>query len=128
MRRVIGLAALFGLTSAISLHAQSTNASLTGRVTDPTRAVIVEAKVIVINTGTGVRYEGITNQTGSYYVTDLPPGSYRIEVEKLGFKAVIKSDLILHVQDALEINFEMVLGSALESATVEADTLPPVPE
>src|SRR6201993_794326 len=122
MRRVIGLAALFGLTSAISLHAQSTNASLTGRVTDPTRAVIAEAKVIVINTGTGVRYEGITNQTGSYYVTDLPPGGYRIEVEKIGFKAVIKSDLTLHVQDALEVNFEMVLGSALESVMVEGET------
>src|SRR6201988_1055775 len=122
MRRVIGLAVLIGLTSAISLHAQSTNASLTGRVTDPTRAVIVEAKVIVINTGTGVRYEGITNQTGSYYVTDLPPGSYRIEVEKIGFKAVIKTDLILHVQDALEVNFETVLGSALESVMGEGDT------
>jgi len=47
-------------------------------------------------------YETITNATGSYYVTDLPPGTYRIEVEKVGFKAVIKSDLVLHVQDALE--------------------------
>src|SRR5258708_6914275 len=123
-RRVVGLAALFGLWYAISLQAQSTNASLTGRVTDPTRAVIAEAKVIVINTGTGVRYEGITNQTGSYYVTDLPPGRYRIEVEKIGFKAVIKSDLNLHVQDALEINFEMVLGSASESVTVRGGVPP----
>src|SRR6201987_3593923 len=122
MPRVTGLAALFSLTWAISLHAQSTNAPLPGRVTDPTRAVLPEAKVIVINTGTGVRYEGITNQTGSYYVTDLPPGSYRIEVEKIGFKAVIKSDLTLHVQDALEVNFETVLGSALESVMVEGDT------
>src|SRR5437868_4517917 len=122
MPRVTGHAALFSLTWAISLDAQSTNASLTGRVTDPTRAVIAEARVIVINTGTGVRYEGITNQTGSYYVTDLPPGGYRIEIEKIGFKAVIKTDLILHVQDALEVNFEMVLGSALESVMVEGET------
>src|SRR5437588_7338055 len=122
MPRITGLAALFSLTWAISLHAQSTNASLTGRVTDPTRAVIAEARVVVINTGTGVRYEGITNQTGSYYVTDLPPGGYRIETEKIGFKAVIKTDLILHVQDALEVNFEMVLGSALESVMVEGET------
>src|ERR1700739_4629584 len=118
MRRGIGLAALFGLTSAIALHAQSTNASLTGRVTDPTRAVIAEANVIVINTGTGVRYEGITNQTGSYYASDLPPGCYRIYVEKICFKAVIKTDLILHVQVALEVNFEMVLRSALEGVMV----------
>src|SRR6201987_1100406 len=122
MPRVTGLAALFSLTWAISLHAQSTNASLTGRITDPNRAVIAEARVIVINTGTGVRYEGITNQTGSYYVTDLPPGGYRIEIEKIGFKAVIKTDLILHVQHALEVNFEMVLGSALESVMVEGET------
>ena len=120
----VGLAAMFTLWCAIWLHGQSTNASLTGRITDPGKAVIADAKVIVINTGTGVRYAGITNQTGSYYVTDLPPGTYRIEVEKIGFKAVIKSDLILHVQDALEVNFEMVLGSALESVTVEGDLLP----
>ncbi|MGB7846945.1 MAG: carboxypeptidase-like regulatory domain-containing protein [Candidatus Acidiferrum sp.] len=91
---------------------------MTGRVTDPSKAVIPVAKVIVINSGTRIRYETITNQTGSYYVTNLPPGTYRIEVEKLGFKVVIKSDLILHVQDALEINFEMVPGSASESVTV----------
>jgi len=121
--RSIDLAAIFGLSCAIFLQAQSTNASLTGRVTDPTRAVLPEAKVIVINSDTGVRYQGITNQTGSYYVTDLPPGRYRIEVEKIGFKAVIKSDLTLHVQDALEVNFEMVLGSALESVMVENDTV-----
>lgn len=102
-----------------SLSAQSTNASLTGRVTDPSKAVIADARVAVINTSTRTHYEGVTNETGSYYVTNLPPGTYRIEVEKLGFKAVITSDVILHVQDALEVNFEMVLGSASESVTVQ---------
>jgi Carboxypeptidase regulatory-like domain len=106
------------LLSVCPVNGQSTNASLTGRVTDSTKAEVVEAKVIVINTGTRLHYETITNETGSYYVTNLPPGTYRIEVEKLGFKAVIKADLILHVQDALEVNFEMVLGSTLESVTV----------
>ena len=48
LRRAIGLVAMFVLACAISLLAQSTNASLTGRVTDPTRAVLPEAKVIVI--------------------------------------------------------------------------------
>jgi hypothetical protein len=33
----------------------------------------------------------------------LLPGTYRIEVEKLGFKVVIKADLILHVQDSVEV-------------------------
>jgi Carboxypeptidase regulatory-like domain/TonB dependent receptor len=115
--RIIASAAL-SFFSFVPLHAQSTNASLTGRITDSSKAVVSDAKVITINTGTRVRYATATNETGRYYVTNLPPGTYRIEVEKLGFKVVIKSDLVLHVQDALEINFEMVLGSASESVTV----------
>jgi len=111
---------LFGLcVCSPSLHAQSVNASLTGRITDPNKAVIAEAMVTAINTGTGVHYNGLTNRTGTYYVSNLPPGRYRIEVEKLGFKTVVQSGVILHVQDALEVNFEMVLGSAAESVTVE---------
>jgi hypothetical protein len=108
----------------IAVQAQSSHASLTGRVTDPKKAVIAGAIVTVINTGTGLHYQGITNETGEYYVTDLPPGRYRIEVEKIGFKAVIQSGLILHVQDALEVNFEMTLGSASESVTVEGEAPP----
>src|SRR6202790_3196130 len=117
MTRIIIFAALI-VFPAHPVIAQSTNASLTGRITDSSKAVAPDAKVIAINTGTRVRYETVTNETGSYYVTNLPPGTYRIEIEKLGFKAVLKSDVILHVQDALEINFEMVLGSASESVTV----------
>src|ERR1700730_8773651 len=115
---------LLGLVFSVVLHAQSTNASLTGRITDPKKAVITQATVTVINTGTGIHYQGLTNETGAYYISDLPPGRYRIEVEKLGFKAVIQSGVILHVQDAVEVNFEMILGSASESVTVEGSTPP----
>src|SRR5260370_565222 len=131
VRRMLSLA--FLLTTALGgmaffftrpLHAQSSNASLTGRITDSSKGVVPSALVVAINTGTRVHYETITNATGSYYVTDLPPGTYRIEVENAGFKVVIKSDLVLHVQDALEINFEMVLGSASESVTVRGGVPP----
>ena len=105
-------------------HAQSASASLAGRITDPNKAVIKDAMVTVINTETGVNFQGLTNETGTYYVSNLLPGRYRIEVEKLGFKAVIQSGVILHVQDAVEINFEMTLGSALESVTVEGTQAP----
>ena len=53
-------------------------------------------------------------------MTDLPAGTYRMEAEKPGFKAIIKPDIVLQVQDALEINLEMALGSVAETVTVKA--------
>src|ERR1700685_3182653 len=118
MRIVPFLTLMFlSLYSAV-LRAQSTNGSIAGRVTDPSKAVIVDAKVAGTNTGTNARYEGATSGSGEYYLTNLPPGSYRIEIEKSGFQKLIKPDVILHVQDALEIDFEMTLGSKSESITV----------
>src|SRR5580692_11503752 len=116
------LALCLGLSLACTgiLRAQSTNASLTGRVTDPSKALVVGAKVAAINSDTNFRSEGATNGSGEYYITNLPPGTYRIQIEKTGFKKLIKPDVTLHVQDATELNFELTLGSMSETITVEA--------
>src|SRR5215469_1729230 len=107
-----------------ALRAQTTNGSITGRVTDPSKASVPDAKVAAVNTGTNFRHETATNGAGEYTLANLPPGVYRIEVERSGFKKMIRADLTLHVQDTLEINFEMSLGSATEAITVGADVLP----
>ena len=113
----LALALLIG--SVHVLPAQSTNASLAGRVTDPSKAVITGANVAGINTSTGVEYDTASNASGVYNLPDLPPGAYRLEIEKTGFKKLIKPDVILHVQDSVEIDFEMTVGSVAESITVE---------
>src|SRR5467141_585525 len=119
-RRAALLVGMFFASCAGVLRAQSTNGSIAGRVTDPSKAVIVDAKVAAISVDTNVHYEGATNSSGEYYLTNLSPRSYRIEIEKTGFQKLIKPDVMLHVQDALELNFQMTLGSASESITVEA--------
>src|SRR5262249_34239881 len=102
------------------VRAQSTNASLSGRITDPSKALIVAAKIAAISAETNVRYEATTNGSGEYYLTNLPPNTYRIEVEKSGFKKLSKPDVVLHVQDTLEIDFQMTVGDVSERVTIES--------
>ena len=113
------LAFLFLATVASVLPAQSTNGSFNGRVSDPSKARVVDATVAAISVDTNLRYKTATNANGEYTLTSLPPGAYRIEIEKPGFKKLIKPDVTLHVQDALELDFEMTIGSTSESITVE---------
>lgn len=54
-----------------ALRAQTTNGSITGRVTDPSKVAIAEAKVAAVNTGTNFRYESITNGAGEYTLANL---------------------------------------------------------
>ncbi|HET9714088.1 MAG TPA: carboxypeptidase regulatory-like domain-containing protein, partial [Pyrinomonadaceae bacterium] len=101
------------------MRAQSTDASLTGRVTDTAKALIIDAKVAAISEGTNVRYETTTNSSGEYHLGNLRPDVYRLEIEKTGFKKLIKPSIMLHVQDNLEVDFEMMVGPVSETVTVE---------
>ena len=102
----------------------SPTATVTGRVTDPSGAAIPGVDVRAINIETGLKQAVQTNDEGLYRILNLAPGSYRIVMEKHGFKMIIKPGVELHVQDIIALNFEMQIGSVSESITVEEGALP----
>ena len=120
MRICRSLVLTISLVFPCSFFGQSTNAALTGVVDDPSKAVIVGAQITAINTETGVKSSTTTNNSGVYVLPGLIPGTYRIEVDKQGFKGIIEGGLVLHVQDVVQLNFHMALGSASETMTVTA--------
>src|SRR5436309_7005848 len=97
---------------------QDPYATVTGRVVDPGNATIAGAKVEIVSSETGVKHSVETNSEGIYTIPSLQPGIYRMEVSKPGFKALLKPDIILHVQDVIAINFSLPLGSISETVTV----------
>jgi hypothetical protein len=107
------------LLLANSSAAQSPTGTISGIVTDPTGSSVAGAEILVANDATRVQFSGRSNDEGIYVISNLPPGSYRIQVSKAGFKTIIKPDITLNVQDALAINFALPLGSVSEIVTIE---------
>lgn len=114
----IVLIILLSLFFAARADSQSPNGTISGQVVDSSGAVIVGAEILLQNDATGVQYSARTNGDGIFLLPDVPPGTYRLQVSKIGFKTLIKPDIVLRVQDALAINFTLPVGAASETVTV----------
>ncbi len=119
LSRALTLVAVI-LAIVIPVLAADPTATLAGRVDDPTGGVVPGAKVQATNVDTNVSYYGETNDVGAYRISGLPPGHYRMIIEKPGFAKIVKPGIELHVQDVITVNFQMRVGSISESVTVES--------
>jgi hypothetical protein len=116
--RVI-LVAVFAVLWCPSVFAQSPTGSIGGIVFDPDAKTIPGAEIIVVNGLTRVQYETKTNDLGIYALPNLPPGPYRVQASKVGFKTLIKPDIVLNVQESISINFTLPVGATSITVTVE---------
>src|ERR1700758_1517545 len=105
--------------NTLPLFAQSPNGNINGLVSDPSSAAVAGAEIVAVNDVTGVQYTTKTNSEGIYVLPNLPPGPYRVQVSKLGFKTLIKPEVVLNVQDSLSINFTLLVGAFHEVVTVQ---------
>ena len=99
--------------------AQSPNGAINGQILDSSNRIIPGADILAINSATGLKYSTKTNDLGIYVLTNLPPGPYRLQVGKVGFRTLVKPDVTLNVQDALSINFTLPVGATMEIVTVQ---------
>ena len=86
--------------------AQGTRGTLTGTVTDPTGALVPEATITITEMKTGVTTAGASSSAG-YYRTSVPPGTYRLEAKKEGFKTAVAENIVVPVAQVVTIDFTL---------------------
>jgi hypothetical protein len=104
-----------------SAYAQNAAAQLSGRITDPSGAVIPGVAISVRNTETGVSHNTKSNEAGYYAVPSLDPGNYEVLVEQHGFRPVRRAGIQLHVNQALAIDFVLEVGDVTQTLVVNSD-------
>ncbi|HLZ93626.1 MAG TPA: TonB-dependent receptor [Candidatus Acidoferrum sp.] len=114
---------LFVLVFGFATQAFGQNATIVGTVTDPSGAAVANAAVSITHTETGQVYRFTTSSDGQYVAPDLPIGHYNIKVEASGFKVAEQKALVLQVGDRTRLDYQMSLGGASETVTVEANAV-----
>jgi len=97
--------------TAITSVAQTESASISGRITDSSGAVVQGAKVTLESAERGTRQEEVSNQAGIYLFPSVRPGVYHINVLKQGFRQVSLPNLTANVQAHIEQNFSLQVGA-----------------
>ena len=119
----VSLLVSFFAFSGQNLYAQfADRAVITGIVTDASGAAIADAKVTITNEGTGVQTVVGTNSAGNYSTPPLTLGSYRVDVEKQGFKLFSRPGIALTGGVTYRQDAKLDVGSVTETVEVQGAT------
>jgi hypothetical protein len=112
---------LLTLTCASAAFGQIRSATLTGAVTDPTKAIVPGATVIVVNQDTNAKSEAVTNEAGLFTATYLAAGTYSLEVSLSGFATFRRKGIILGTAETVRVVVELAVSTVGETVEVAAE-------
>src|SRR5437773_2736960 len=116
------IALLILTTLASAASAQTSLATLRGKVADEQGGVLPGATVTARQIETNTTRSSITESLGQYFLTGLSSGTYEITVELAGFSPGRRSDVVLRVGQAADIDFVLRVGAVQENVTVAGQT------
>ena len=125
MKRLLVVSAVLSLLLPAKTFAQSSNATVSGTVSDSTGAVLPGVTITATNNGTGIVTTVLSNEAGVYNFASLLPGVYKISGELPGFQIQTYADVQLGNAAQVRLNFTLRVASQAESVevTITADTL-----
>src|SRR5258708_6401707 len=111
------------VTLAVAAWCQTGAGIIRGTVTDASGAIVSSAKITLTHEETNIKRESASSSVGIYYFGELPPGSYKVDVESAGFRRW-SGTLRLEVGQTAVVDLTLEVGSL--EATVEVTGVAPV--
>jgi hypothetical protein len=124
LKRLLGLTVIAGIALAIPslAYAQAANGTLLGNVRDESGAAVPGATISATEVQTNISRSTVSNETGYYIFTNLPPGVYRVEGELQGFKKFQRDGVEVRVNTTVRVDVPLAVGALTESVTVAGET------
>src|SRR5262245_35124334 len=123
LRGAVPVLTLAGLMlSAPAAIAQTTGATLEGRVVDDSGAAVPGASVTVLSPQTGFKRTALTDAEGRYRFTALPAGTYDVSTELSGFKSVEQKGVVLNVATLRALDVKLSVAGIEEAVTVSVES------
>jgi hypothetical protein len=123
MSRIVQCGLLAAALLCSAAMAQTVNATLSGRVTDPSGGAIPKVQVSIVNEESGTAVSAETNDAGIFRVTGLTPGRYRVETSAAGFQKLVRRGLAVQVAEVLTVDLTLSVG-AMEQRVEVAEAAP----
>ncbi len=105
-----------------SLSGQALYGSIVGTVTDAQGGITPGVTLIAINTGTGLKVEAQTDETGAYAFRNLLPGTYDLTATLTGFKEFKQTAIPVTAGNPVRINVTLVVGALEEVVNVVSES------
>src|ERR1700674_3536374 len=115
------LLGLVWIAATCILFAQADRGSIEGTVTDPSGAAVPKAQIQVVNIETNSKLDFSTNELGNYLAPNLPLGSYRMIVQKEGFRTLNREPILVRAQSSLRVDFTFQIGAVTDTVNITAE-------
>jgi len=111
--------------ASVPVLAQTANSGvITGVVKDPQGGVVPNATVRAVNIGTNAAREATTGGDGTYEISQLTPGAYRVEVESQGFAKFTQDQVTVSVLSRVTVDPTLGVAGTSEQVNVAGESAP----
>ena len=115
---------LWPILIAFFTFVQTTNATISGTVQDPSGARVPSAQIMLENVNTGVVLTNTANESGVYLFPSVPPGLYKLTAESPGFARYVVNELRVEAGARMNQNVLFALAAATQAVQVNAAESP----